>query len=397
MRPLLIVGTLFIAACSSDGILTPDQTGLTRQANISDNPQQPTCVLKSPLTFYVAAGRTKGNGSFGAPFGTIGEALTAGSARGACHLRVLLRGGTFPESFAVPVPRLEISTVGGRNVIAGAIVNAGRWLEMRGVEIVATGTVGLRQTGGRLKLSAVSITAAKADDKILDSGIGLWLSDGALATLDLVVFDRNDHQAIRLEGVGTEAWLTSVGVTNTGNRHPAMLGSITTADEHMGAVQVSRGAKAIVRLSTITGSKWVGLNVDNGAEALLVHSRVSDTGEGDIGTVRTPALNIVSNHGAVVEAFFLQTRNAIADLFLADDAFLTLHHAVIGGAEIGLVLLSLTPIPGYSPLVCASLDGTIFTDVTHRIQADVLPPPTDPESPVAISLCRHVANDPRPF
>lgn len=69
MRPLLIVGTLFIAACSSDGILTPDQSGLTRQANISDNPQQPTCVLKSTLTFYVAAGRTKGNGSFSAPFG----------------------------------------------------------------------------------------------------------------------------------------------------------------------------------------------------------------------------------------------------------------------------------------------------------------------------------------
>ena len=396
MRPLAIVGVLFIAACSSDHLLTPDLSRLARRANISDNPQEQACVLKSPLAFYVAAGRTKGNGSFGAPFGTIGEALTAGSARGACHLRVLLRGGTFPESFVVPVPRLEISTVGGRNIIAGAIVNAGRWLEMRGVELAATGTVGLRQSGGRLQLAAVSITGAQADDKILDSGIGLWLSDGTLATLDLVVFDRNDHQAIRLEGAGTEAWLNSVGVTNTGSHHPAVLVT-ETEDDHLGAVQVSRGAKAIIRLSSITGSTWVGLNVDHGAEALLVHSRVSNTSEGRIGTARTPALNIVSNYGAVVEAFYLQTRNAIADLFLAHDAFLTLHHTIVGGAEIGLVLFSLTPIPGYSPIVCATLDGTIFTDVTSNIQADLLPPPTDPESPVAVSLCRHVANDPRPF
>ena len=393
MRPLAIVGVLFVAACSSDHLLTPGLSGVARRAAISEVGQERECVLKSPLAFYVAAGRTKGNGSFGAPFGTIGEALTAGSARGACHLRVLLRGGTFPESFVVPVPRLEISTVGGRNIISGAIVNAGRWLEMRGVEIAATGTVGLRQTGGRLQLGAVSITGAQADDELLDSGIGLWLSDGTLATLDLVGFDRNDHQAIRLEGAGTEAWLTLVVVTNTGRHHPAV-GSTATEDDHMGAVQVSRGAKAIIRLSAITGSTWVGLNVDHGAEALLVRSRVSDTSEGRIGAARTPAINIVSNYGAVVEAFYLRTRNAIADLFLANDAFLTLHHAVVGGAEIGLVMYSLTPIPGYSPLDCLG-DGTIFTDVTLTIQADHLPPPTDPESPPL--PCRHVANDPRPF
>ena len=67
----------------------------------------------------------------------------------------------------------------------------------------------------------------------------------------------------------------------------------------------------------------------------------------------------------------------------------------MGGAEIGLVMFSLTPIPGYSPLVCAALDGTVFTDLTSKVQADIMPPPTDPESPAL--PCRQVANDPRPF
>jgi len=400
MRPLAIVGVLVLAACSTDRLLKPDVSGVASMAAISEGGLEPACVLKSPLAFYVLAGRTKGNGSFGAPFGTIGDALAAGSARSACHLRVLLRGGTFAESFVVPVPHLEISAVGGRNIIAGAIVNAGRWLEMRGVEIRATGAVGIRQAGGSLQLALVGINGARTDSKNVDSGIGLWLSDGALATLDLVVLDGNGHQAIRLEGAGTEAWLTAVGVTNTGI-HPTVLahvlGGVATAGDHVGAVQVTQGAKAIINLSAITGSTFYALSVDHGAQALLTRSRVTQTEDGRVGASTTGSINIISAFDAVVETFYTLTRDAMIDLAVSD-ANLTIHHGVVGGAEIGFVLHDYrTPVPGYSPLTCASLDGTIYTDVVVPFQSDFYPAPSDPETPLPVTLCRHVTNDPRPF
>ena len=340
MRPLAFISVCLLAACSAEGLVQPDQTNEA------------------------------------AKFATISE------------------------SVVVPVPRLEISAVGGRNVIAGSIVNAGRWLELRGVVINTPRAVGLRQEGGRLQLTLVSVNGARTDEKNLDSGIGIWLSGGAQATLDLVVLDGNGHQAIRLEGAGTEAWLTGVGVTNTGI-HPVQLARIlshtATGDDHVGAVQVSGGAKAIIRLSSITGSTVVGLNVDHGAEALVIRSRVSETREILVGASTTPAINVVSQFGGVVETFFLRSRVATADLMVANDGFLTMHHSVIGTAEIGLVLINLTVVPGYSPFDCATLDGTIFTDVVRPLQSDYLPIPPSDEAPPPALLCRHVSNDPRPF
>ncbi len=403
MRPFAIMSLCLLSACSAERLVLPYQPEMAANfATMSDGIPGQNCVLKTPLVYYVLAGRSKGNGSFGAPFGTIGEALTAGATRGACHLRVLLRGGTFPESFVVPVPHLEVSAVGGRNVIAGSIVNTGRWLSLRGVVINATGAVGLRQDGGRLQLALVSVNDAQIDQKNIDSGVGVWLSGGALATLDLVVLDGNGHQAIRLEGAGTAAWLAGVRVSNTGI-HPVqrarILSRTATADDNVGAVQVSAGAKAIIRFSSIMGSTVAGLHVDHGAEALVVRSQVSETREIVVGAVLIPAINVVSQFGAVIEAFFLRSRVATADLMVANDGFLTMHHGVIGTAEIGLVLVNLTPVPGYSPFDCATLDGTRFTDVARPLQSDYLPIPPDPlgEGPPPVPLCRHVTDDPRPF
>ena len=107
----------------------------------------------------------------------------------------------------------------------------------------------------------------------------------------------------------------------------------------------------------------------------------------------------MSQYGAVVETFYLQSRVATADLMAANDGFLTMHHGVIGTAEIGLVLANLTAVPGYSPFDCAILDGTIYTDVSVSLQSDYLPIPSDPfgDAPPPALLCRHVSDDPRPF
>jgi hypothetical protein len=108
VRPFAIMSLCLISACSAERLVLPDQPNAAADfTTISDGIPGQNCVLKTTLVYYVLAGRSKGNGSFGAPFGTIGEALGAGSTRGACHLRVLLRGGTFPES---RLRRLAVAT-----------------------------------------------------------------------------------------------------------------------------------------------------------------------------------------------------------------------------------------------------------------------------------------------
>lgn len=398
MRPIAFVCVLVIAACSSDRLVRPEAARpASAIASFSDGTQPPPCKLTTPLSLYVRAKSLKGDGSFAAPFGTIGDALAAGSAQSACYLRVLLRGGTFSESFVVPVPHLEVASVGGSNTMSGTITSSGRWLEIRGVTIAVRGDVGVRQAGGRLQLAGVSVTGARADPKSLDSGIGLWISDGAQATLDLVVFDGNGSQALRLEGPGTEAWLTGVFVTNTGI-HPGELARLAagtaTDDDHVGAVEVSQGAKAIIKFSGITGSMVSALDVSHGAQALLQRTSVTRTAEATLGTYASGAYNVISRNGATVETFHLLTRDADFDLTARDDAWLTMHYGVVGGAAVGLVLHNLTPVPGYSPTTCATLDHTIYTDVGVPLEADYYPPPGTPSDP---SLCRHVTDDVRPF
>ena len=398
MRSLALAGTLFMAACSPAQLLRPDPPPPPTPATVSDAPQQVLCKRTAPLFLYVQSQHVGGDGSLAAPYGTIGDALTAGAVQGACDLRLQLLGGAFPESFAVTVPRLDITATGGINIINGAILNTGNRLAVRGVVINAVGSTGIRQLGGRLQLFGVTVTNPTTDPKNLNSGIGLWLSDGAQATIDFVILTNNAHQGLRVEGPGTEAWLSGVVVSNTGI-HPGVLAHMaagTAEEDYWGAVEVTRGAKAIIKYSTITGSVLRGLDVDHSAQALVVSSGITRTSDVPLGPFSTAgAYNLTSRKNASVETFRLFTRDALVDLVL-DEAYLTMHHGVVGGADIGLAYGNLPVVPGQVGALCAGLDGTAFTDVVIPMQSGdltVLPP----DAVVDPALCGHVVDDPRPL
>jgi hypothetical protein len=402
MRTRLLVGVLLLAGCSSDRLVRPDPP--SRQSlgpSVPGGVQDAPCKTPGALTFYVQAQRVGGNGTNAAPFGTISDALAAGTAQSACYVRLLLLGGTFPEIFTVPVPRLEIVASGGINIIHGGITSYGSWLSLRGVTVNVVGSTGIRQVGGQLQLVGVSVANAATDSKNLDSGLGIWLSGGALATMDLVLLANNGHQALRIEGTGTEAWLSGVVVSNTGI-HPGELARIAdgtaSEDDYVGAVQVSQRAKAIIKNSAITGSAVLGLDVDHGAQALLVRSSVSQTSSIPTGPFRAAgAYNIESRMGATVEGFYVLTRNATVDLVVYGGGLLTMHHGVVDAADIGLSFAGLPDVPGHWYPLCAGLDGTVYRAVGVPMQSGDYSPYPSPDAVADPARCGHVADDPRPF
>lgn len=331
------------------------------------------CAARS-VTLHVAAGASQGDGSAARPFATLGAAFASVAKQGVCALTIRLAPGDYAESITTAIPNVTIrASAATRPAIHGTLTHTGRGLfDLSLLDVTRATGVAVREIGGRVRLDGVRVTDTALVASDADTGVGLWVSDGAEAVVRMSAFERNAHNAIRAEGAGTRLWVIASTIEGSGV-HPLVRARMTAtpppASVDAGALLVTRGASAWVSASTIDGAAGAGVDVASSARARLERVVVKKvTGDG--------AQGIAAHDGATIEAIDSTASDSALCGVAAISAALTMTSGTIARAPVGACARD----PRMS-LSCLQR-GTKYMDVTTPLQTERYAPPSlEPATP----------------
>ena len=356
-----------------------------------------------PLVLYVDATGdefAKGDGSMGAPYRTIAEALLRAENEAACGLEIVLSGGTFPESVGVARTLWIRGQGAARTVIEGSIHNGGghalhvSGVHLRGSQdpgaIVVDGPCdsvteishvkisravrnGILQRGGTLRAFATSVlgTEALADDR--PAGAGIRLMDGAQAALGLLDVSRNGAGGLVIEGEGTRVYLT-VSQFNENHSNPHFLPDAVGA-----GIEVNQGGLLLAEYTNLARNEFIGLHVRAGGKAHFRYGRIERTNELTVGT--PPILRTVGGYNAaVVDGGILETSGfTLAHGFVGLAiwrGYAAASHGTIRDQEWGIGYIPRDDFPVESQVACWVDRGVRWARTEVPVE---MPPFTFPE------------------
>ncbi len=383
--PQTAAGMLATAAAAQQGI----EHILTLPIAVIPPPQ--VCADSSKCVYshlYVAAPSLFGpvpsgkpDGSFGAPFPRISDAIAKAKADGDCGLVIHVGSGLYIESITVSMP-LYIRGTSRSTVIQGSILDyAGYSLglsdlriqnsaspgaivvdgcpsttQITNVQIVDATRNGVFQRGGAISAAGLTVRATNATPDDRKSGVGVRLSGGVHAVLGSLVLTQNGAAGLIAEGDGTLVYLSSSSVTLNEVNHsftvdastaPLTIGSGVVADDH---------AYVLSEFTTIDRNQFTGLYVRGGATIYQRYSEVS----------RTSAIGMFAGFNAVNIGSTLQLTAATlasaetVDLVTSDAA------TTVSAGRVWLAPILLGYWQG---------DHGTSTDCLHRDGAEYIVPP----------------------
>lgn len=376
-----------------------------------------------PLQFRVDPGAGKGgDGTKGAPFGTIADALAAGKQSGACGVELLLAPGSYDEGIDVPFD-LRVTGEGTGVVLTGSIVNRGGWdlhldrislrsspwpgavivdshcdsrTELSRVEIDGASGTGVFQRRGSIRIGLTTIRGTDAVGGDPGSGTALRLVDGAKGVLGLVGIEGN-ASGILAEGVGTS--LYAAGVLIAGNRVTPFAEEIPEGEAPQApGVEVRGGALLLMQFGVVRDNDLYGIVIQDGSRAHVRYTTVEGTRSlpSSHPYGRFADANIVARRSTIELDSFRATRSLVG--LILRDALGYGARGEISHHEIGLGL-SFSALPTsdeVTTLVRCITDRTRMLYNRRNVDSTILPlPPADPPEgePPPAPVCARVPFD----
>lgn len=295
-----------------------------------ENPCAPATPCE-PLVLHVDATAdesTKSDGSTGAPYRTIAEALQRADKEAPCGVEIVLAEGTYRESVEVTRTLWLRGRGASRTIIEGSILNGnGHGLHVAGIHfrgspdpgaIVVDGPCrsvtelsqvwisgatrnGILQRGGTLRGFALSVneTRAMADERL--AGAGIRLTDGAHAALGLLDVSRNGAGGLAIEGEDTRVYLTGSQL-NENRSNPHFLPPAGEPPHVVGAgIEVGQGALLLAEYTNLARNEFIGLHVRAGAHAHFRYGRIERTPELTVAFQVYGGFNAAAVDGGVLE------------------------------------------------------------------------------------------------
>lgn len=355
------------------------------------------CAL---TTYHVDATPSRGvvpDGSAGAPFPSIADALARAAADGACGAILRLAPGEYPGDVTLDRHLRLLGSDEGRTVLRGTVTNAGAFelvvddvtidTDGRGVSVsnpCARTTItdvqitrpvayGIVHRGGTVEVRDTIVLGTISEPDNQRRGTAVLLSCGAQAVLEDVRLDDNDAGGLHVMSDGTRVVAEDLDVARTGV-HPEMAADPCADGVLYGAVQVVDGAVLDVEGFTIASSTGAGLRVAGaGTRATLRVGTVTTTRAIDAPDC-SGGDNVVATDGGSIRMESFASRHADrCGVYLARGGEIDLEDGEVARNVIGACVRNDDVPPEFD---LARLQKDVEYDGNDRaLDADALPVP----------------------
>jgi hypothetical protein len=271
--------------CEGARFRLPGATECEPVDDACEDAEFPTGLEATRTIRYVRAGSSGGDGSIGAPLGTIAEAVASASGpltialaagtyassalpedveiQGVCAERVTITGTV--EAPALVVRPGERLVVEGVTVMPASVgILAGGELTVRRVAILGAATAGIGLIGGRLEAERVLVRDTRADEAD-GFGRGVSAETGTIAALRSVVVEGSIESGVALADATLEA--DDVAIRRSSPNDAGELGV---------GLRLFEGATATLRGCAVEEAVEAGVFVDTRSELTLEGSVVRD-------------------------------------------------------------------------------------------------------------------------
>ena len=241
-----------------------------------------------------------------------------GSGPGATAIRGTLSNG---GPFELRLEGLTVAPADGRGVF---VDDPCARTSLSDVVVVGAREYGVRQRGGSLDFRDGAVSLTRSTPASIQHGTGIYLSCGALASLDDVNLVGNESAGLALASPGTAANARDLFVSSTGV-HPDVAADPLAAPARYGAVQVHDGARLVGALFSILDSRLAGLQLTGeGTSATLGFVGVSRT-RSRIGNA-VSGVNLQAVDGAILDLSHFTSNDAgLAGVQIAREGEADLH------------------------------------------------------------------------
>jgi hypothetical protein len=210
--------------------------------------------------------------------------------------------------------RLEITrvTFDGSSIVGAVVVdNVCAATILTDVRIQDAQRFGVRQQGGTLEAEDLTIVRTQSTGGDPAYGTAIHLSGGVKATLITITLLGNEGGGLAAIGSATDVSLNDAFIQETGV-NPFFRDAIVAGDAVAGlaAVEVHDGAVLEVEASFVFGSEYIGLLVDNGAQATFAHGSVDFTQSVDADGRSVGGFNVLASRGAALQLTNFNSRRA---------------------------------------------------------------------------------------
>lgn len=380
------------------------------------------CAPNGPCTrlvLHVTAprGPTSGtpDGTPGAPFPRIADALAHAAAQSACGVDIVLGDGTYEENVVVTRPTSITGVSPLDTVIVGSILNhSAHELSLSELHVLASpapGAVvvdgacpavttitrmvissatghGIFQSGGSLRALRIVVRGTGLAAADPGSGVGIRLVGGVQAVLGDVLVARNDASGLAVSGPGTRVYVESA-LADENHVNPALF-SPDGATGQGGGIEASDHALLLAEFTNISHSQVAGLHVGSGARAHYRYGQI-------FSTVMTPEVRsaggvVVTDATAELSEFSVILSEVVGIAVLR--SAVTLTDGLISHAPIGHSRVAGPDDPLTTPLACLGTPrGNDYQHVVVPYQGDDevpchdCPPPLCPSVPFECTWC----------
>jgi hypothetical protein len=281
-------------------------------------------------------------------FETLSQALAQAAEDDRCGVELRAAAGVYAEDVELG-RHVHIRGIGsGATAIRGTLSNGGPF-ELRLEEltvapadgsgvfvddpcartslsdvVVGAREYGVRQRGGSLDFRNGAVNLTRSTPASIQHGTGIYLSCGALASLDDVILVGNESAGLALASPGTATHARDLFVSSTGV-HPDVAADPLAAPARYGAVQVHDGARLVGALFSILDSRLAGLQLTGDAtSARLAFVGVSRT-RSLVGNA-VSGVNLQAVDGAILDlSHFTSSDAGLAGVQIAREAQADLH------------------------------------------------------------------------
>jgi len=369
--------------------------------------------IKCPqyLELYVAPSQkktVKPDGSAGAPYPTIADALARAAADHACGVEIILAAGRWDENILVDRP-LSLRGAGDGTEIVGSLRNDGgyavsvRNVAFRGspdpgaivvddcpaatfiANVSISGAVrnGIRQQYGWITIRDTTVTRTVALPDERPAGFGVRL-ENTTAVLGRVRLSNNGAGGMLIDGEAAEAYIADSDVDGNNINPNFPVGSSLGASLGSGIV-ADHGAMLLSQFTNLDRNEFIGLEANNGARTHFRYGRIESTSlvTGPDGRMYG-GINAVIDEGATGQLVSATLTDAqLADLELAH-ALASASDLWIESAPVGLYF---EPPDGFTGNVSDCIEAVYIHVVLIYEGPIVVPCPTPTTCPGPTPAC----------